>query len=157
MNRPSPHSFRSSLALLALGVSAGLTGCMVVPLDPQPYRTASAAPTPVLVPAAPSSQLLQVRLYPLNAEANQAGALQAVVMDGMNGRGSFTLGYRGHNLSGEATRVGPEYPGFGALIGATTCRNVFAREKAPSLSTTIASTLSSAMSRMVRTSRSLSV
>ncbi|MCZ8235019.1 MAG: hypothetical protein ACK520_02175 [Inhella sp.] len=55
MNRPSPHSFRSSLALLALGVSAGLTGCMVVPLDPQPYRTASAAPAPVLVPAAPRS------------------------------------------------------------------------------------------------------
>ncbi|RVT88828.1 hypothetical protein [Inhella crocodyli] len=119
MNRSSTLSFRSSLAVLALGVSAGLTGCMVVPLDPQPYRTASAAPTPVLVPAAPSSQLLQVRLYPLNAEANQAGALQAVVMDGMNGRGSFTLAYRGHNLSGEATRVGPEYPGFGALISAT--------------------------------------
>ncbi len=118
MNRPSTFSFRPSLAALALGIGAGLTGCMVVPLDPQPYRAASPAPTPVFVPTAPSSQLLQVRLYPLNAEANQAGALQAVVMDGMNGRGSFTLAYRGHNLSGEATRVGPDYPGIGALISA---------------------------------------
>ncbi len=77
----------------------------------------------MFVPAAPSSQLLQVRLYPLNAEANQAGALQAVVMVGLNGRGSFTLAYRGHNLSGEATRVGSDFPGFGAQIGATLGEN----------------------------------
>ncbi|MFY8018753.1 MAG: hypothetical protein ACOVN9_11590, partial [Inhella sp.] len=42
----------------------------------------------------------------------------AVVMDSLNGRGSFTMAYQGRNLSGEATRVGTDYPGFGAVLGA---------------------------------------
>jgi hypothetical protein len=90
---------------------------LVLPLEPQRYPLNSTA-SPVVVQAAPGPQLLNVRLYPLNAEANLAGALTAVVVDSLNGRGSFTMAYQGRNLSGEATRVGADFPGFGAILGA---------------------------------------
>lgn len=102
-----------ALSVLALPLAA----CMVVPLEP--HRLSHESPamaTVALVQGPPSPQLLQVRLYPVNAEANAAGALQAQVMDSLNGRGQFVIAYQGRNLQGEATRVGPDYPGFGALF-----------------------------------------
>lgn len=105
-----------SLSLLALVPL--LHACMVVPLEPhrlgsERATTVVSAPMPL---APPGPQLLQVRLYPVNAEANAAGALQAQVMDSLNGHGSFMIAYQGRNLSGEATRVGNDYPGFGSLF-----------------------------------------
>lgn len=98
---------------------------MVVPLEP--HRLGSGAPpagvTQVVMPSMatapsqpPGPQLLNVRLYPLNAEANRAGALSAAVVDTMGGRGVFTIAYQGRNLSGEATRVGDDFPGFGNVL-----------------------------------------
>ncbi|MFN7695713.1 MAG: hypothetical protein ACK5O3_16880 [Burkholderiales bacterium] len=115
MDFQSRRLARNAACLLA--ATSLLSACLVLPVDSQRYPL-NPAPAPVVVQAALGPQLLNVRLYPLNAEATQAGALSAVVMDSLNGRGSFTMAYQGRNLSGEATRVGPDYPGFGAVLGA---------------------------------------
>ncbi|MBH9576861.1 hypothetical protein [Inhella proteolytica] len=117
--RPILSSFQSqprrALAAAAL-LASSLSACMVVPLEPHHLRQPPPAPA-VLLQAAPlGPQVLQVRLYPLNAEATGAGPLSAVVMDNQNGKGSFSIAYQGRNLQGEATRVTPDYPGFGTLL-----------------------------------------
>jgi hypothetical protein len=113
-------------ATLATAV-LGLTACVVVPLDPrtgQPYPTAAPAPAPVQssvtyiappvsAPAQPA--VLTARLYPLNAQANKAGMLMALVVDQQGGRGSFNLSYLGENLQGEASRVDAGYAAFGRV------------------------------------------
>jgi len=116
---------RMSRRLLALSVAAaaaGLVACVVVPLDPrtgQPYAVpASPAPASLPVataPIAPQPSTLAVRLYPLNAEASKAGLLQAVVIDGHGGRGTFSVNYLGDTLQGESTRVDNGYAAFGRL------------------------------------------
>ena len=93
---------------------------MVVPIDHyrmQPSSTSGG--TPVLVPqAAPlGPQTLQVRLYPVNPEANRMGPLTALVIDNLQGHGSFSLQYGGQSLQGEASRVASDYPGFGRILG----------------------------------------
>ena len=111
------------LAACATAVAA-LSACYVVPLDPrtgQPYPapardgggvTIVTPPAPV---APPQPGLLNVRLYPLNAQANQGGLLSAIVVDSHTGRGSFTLAYLGDNLQGEASRVDGSYAAFGRI------------------------------------------
>jgi hypothetical protein len=113
------------VAAAALAVSA-LSGCVVVPLDPrtgQPYPTAAPAPaypSTVTVISPPTSApqppaVLTARLYPLNAQANKAGMLTALVVDQQGGRGSFSLSYLGENLQGEASRVDAGYAAFGRV------------------------------------------
>jgi hypothetical protein len=116
LNRLS-HRQRAALALLA--ATALTSACMVVPLEPQRVGGPT-SPSPIVIsPALPASpQLLQVRLYPLNAEANRAGVLAASVLDQQDGRGRFTIAYQGRNLQGEASRVAADHPGFGQLLGA---------------------------------------
>ncbi len=114
-------ALRVAAAAAALAGGALLHGCMVVPLEPHRMDSGAGHHThaPVLLPATPlppSPQLLNVRLYPLNAEASRAGALAATVMDTANGRGVFTIAYQGRNLSGEATRVHDDFPGFGQVL-----------------------------------------
>lgn len=103
----------------ALGASAILSGCYVVPIDPrypveqqvvisQPARTPVALPGPQPVP-----NTLQARLYPLNEMAGKMGALSATVIDSANGHATFALNHAGDLLQGEATRVAAGYPGFG--------------------------------------------
>jgi hypothetical protein len=111
------------LAACAAAVAA-LSACYVVPLDPrtgQPYPapardggsvTIVAPPAPA---APPQPGLLNVRLYPLNPQANQGGMLSAIVVDSHTGRGSFTLAYLGDNLQGEASRVDGSYAAFGRI------------------------------------------
>jgi hypothetical protein len=110
----------ASFAVLA----ASLSACIVVPIDPrtgQPYpllpadggRTTVVMPPAPAAPAAPS--VITARLYPLNDTANQAGLLNAVVVDSHTGRGTITVSYRGDNLQGEATRVDASYAGFGRV------------------------------------------
>jgi hypothetical protein len=114
-----------AVAILTTAVM-GLTACVVVPLDPrtgQPYPTAAPAPAqssvtyiappPVSAPAQPT--VLTARLYPLNAQANKAGMLTALVVDQQSGRGSFSLSYLGENLQGEASRVDAGYSAFGRV------------------------------------------
>lgn len=121
---PIRSPIRSRLALAALGAAAALCACYVVPLDPrtgQPYppplRESGGVTvvTPPAPPAPPQPGLLNVRLYPLNPQANQGGMLSAIVVDSHTGRGSFSLAYLGDTLQGEATRVDTSYAAFGRI------------------------------------------
>jgi|JI8StandDraft_1071087.scaffolds.fasta_scaffold13350_3 hypothetical protein len=103
--------------LFATLLLASLPACMVVPLEPHHLHGARQAP--VMLPAPLGPQLLNVRLYPVNAEGSSAGPLSAVVTDHHQGRGSFSINYQGRTLQGEATRVGNDHPGFGALLAPT--------------------------------------
>ena len=127
-----PSSVRSASArLLPLAATAALglalAGCYVIPIDPrtgQPYPTAvtreagypapytgAAVQAPAAVPTGPSQ--LNVRLYPINAQANKAGMLSALVVDNNSGHGSFSVPYLGDTLQGESTRVDASYASFG--------------------------------------------
>jgi hypothetical protein len=118
-------------APVKIGVSlltvAALTACVIVPLDPktgQPYPTQpTSAPPVVVVQQAGNAQGVQptfttvnVRLYPVNEAARNAGLLTATVLDNSAGRGSFSVNYQGQHLQGEATRVDRSYPGFGSIL-----------------------------------------
>lgn len=122
----SPSRSRTASVLsMSLLAAAGLAACVVVPVDPrtgQPYPhdhgspTSSVtvvAPPPAAGPAQPT--VLSARLYPLNTQANKGGLLTAVVVDNNTGRGSFTLGYLGDTMQGEATRVDASYAAFGRI------------------------------------------
>lgn len=124
------HPIPQRVATLALAatLSAALSACYVVPVDPRtgqgyPIQRADApngSPGNVTVvtppmPQAPAASTLTVRLYPLNPPANQAGLLTAIVVDTHAGRGSFSVAYLGDMLQGEATRVDAGYAAFGRV------------------------------------------
>lgn len=108
---------------LAMGASALLSGCYVVPIDPryppepgQPMVIASSGSSSVVLPPSPLvPTTLQARLYPLNETAGKMGALTATVVDSLNGHATFTLPEGGDLMRGEATRVATDYPGFGSV------------------------------------------
>jgi hypothetical protein len=122
-------SVRSPLMLaVPLLAVAALSACVIVPVDPktgQPYGHAP-QPAPVVVvqqqpaatSAAPAPQwtTLNVRLYPVNDTARNAGLLSATVIDNGAGRGSFNVNYLNQSMQGEATRVDRNYPGFGNIM-----------------------------------------
>jgi hypothetical protein len=113
---------RRLLAVSGL-VVAGLSACMVVPIDPrtgQPYPVNAPAQVTVVAPpvapaTVPAPAVLTARLYPVNAQAGRSGLLTAVVIDQQGGRGSFSVSYGGDTLQGEATRVDGGYAAFGRL------------------------------------------
>jgi hypothetical protein len=92
-------------AALAAGVA--LTGCVVVPLNPDGTPAYPVAPAPAVVVAPPPSNLtLPVRLYPTNEAAAGTGMLSGTVTSNLSGKGTFTLNVGGETMSGEATRTG---------------------------------------------------
>ncbi len=116
----------SALRFLVPALAAtAMTACVVVPVDsrtgqpigypPQdgtPRNTVLLPPPP---PPAPSPVVLTARLYPLNAQAGKSGALTALVVDQQGGRGTFSVGYAGETLQGQATRVDNGYAAFGRI------------------------------------------
>ncbi|MGY4831554.1 hypothetical protein ACVNIS_23490 [Sphaerotilaceae bacterium SBD11-9] len=116
----SPRSCALAACLLA---AAGLSACYVVPIDPKTgqgypisYDARGASPqlgvavvNPPLPAGPPQPSVLNARLYPLNTQANKGGLVTATVVDNNAGRGTFTLGYLGDTLQGEATRVDASY------------------------------------------------
>ena len=94
----------TSFSAVAAAVLA-LTACYVVPIDPrtgQPYPTPSREsvnapgysvppPAPEVAAQPPMPTLINVRLYPLNAQANKGGLLAAQVVDNNSGHGTFTV------------------------------------------------------------------
>jgi hypothetical protein len=104
------------------GLALSMSACMVVPIDHYRVQPTTQGNVPVVVSpmAAPGPQVLNVRLYPVNPEANRVGPLTAVVMDNLQGHGSFSVNYAGQVLQGEATRVGNDYPGFGRILSGVT-------------------------------------
>lgn len=125
--RSSRLSHPCSLAALLAASAIGLTACYVVPIDPrsgQPYPVTSAYASgtsggvTVINPAAPAAaqpNVLTVRLYPVNPQANKGGLLSAVVIDNNAGHGSFTVPYLGDTLQGESTRVDSGFAAFGRI------------------------------------------
>ena len=115
-----------SLLIVGALTSASLTACYVVPIDP---RTGQAYPAPVarepqgvatlIVPppaaAPPQPTTLSVRLYPVNAQANKGGLINAIVVDNNAGHGTFSVPYLGDTLTGESTLVDSNYPSFGRI------------------------------------------
>jgi len=118
-------ALRPGLLAALLGASA-LSACYVIPIDPrtgQPYPTsgardpsAPASSSVVVLPAAPAQPTTyNVRLYPVNDQANKGGMLNATVVDNNAGHGSFSVLYRGDTLQGESTRVDLGYASFGRI------------------------------------------
>jgi hypothetical protein len=128
-----PAALRAASLSAAAAAVLSLSACYVVPIDPrtnQPYptpsrETANAAaysmPAPSPAPSGtvaaqpPQPSLVNVRLYPLNAQANKGGLLQAQVVDNNAGHGTFMVPYLGDLLQGESTRVDAGYPSFGII------------------------------------------
>ncbi len=124
---------RTASLSAAAATTLALSACYVVPIDPrtnQPYPTPSreavnaaaysapapsTAPTVVVAAQPPQPTLVNVRLYPLNAQANKGGLLQAQVVDNNAGHGTFSVPYLGDLLQGESTRVDAGYPSFGIV------------------------------------------
>ncbi|NKI94328.1 hypothetical protein [Rhizobacter sp. SG703] len=128
---PSRASQAAVLLAVAVSLTASLSACYVVPIDPRtgqgyPVQRADArgdgaspanvtVVTPPASPAPPAPTVLNARLYPLNTQANKGGLLTAVVVDNNTGRGSFTLSYLGDTMQGESTRVDGSYAAFGRI------------------------------------------
>ena len=118
------------LAVAAAAPALVLTGCYIVPINPDgtpayPYPYSYSAPPYAVVPAPPvvtGGRLpaqLNARLYPINDVATQTGVVTGSVTNMMNGKGRFQLDYQGELLSGEATRTsGDERRGVANAYGA---------------------------------------
>jgi hypothetical protein len=123
-------SVSKRLAVAAAAPVLVLTGCYVVPLNPDgtpayPYPYAyNTPPAYTVVPAGapvPGGRFpaqLNARLYPINDEATQTGVMTGSVTNLMNGKGRFQLDYQGEILTGEATRTsGDERRGVANAYG----------------------------------------
>jgi hypothetical protein len=93
-----PSRLRSPAAAGAL-VCLALSGCYVVPLQPQPAVIHAPAPS-----APPPPLTFTARLYPSNDLAAQHGVVAALVTNDLNGRGQFSTTIAGESFAGEATR-----------------------------------------------------
>jgi hypothetical protein len=84
-----------------------LSGCVVIPLNPDgtPAYPVAAPAAPVVVAPAPAPQQVPLRLYPTNDIAAATGVVAGSVTSYMNGRGTFMLNVGGETMSGEATRA----------------------------------------------------
>ena len=132
---------RASSLATTVALSLGLAACYVVPIDPRTgqaypltpresggpsYAASPSLPVAAPLPTAPT--LLNVRLYPLNAQASKGGLLSAQVIDNNAGHGSFIVPYLGDTLQGESTRVDASYAAFGHVhqdVLGTTSPRVF--------------------------------
>lgn len=107
-------------AAAVAGTVVSLSGCYVVPIDPQ-HRlhhgdplVIQSRPAAVLAPhAVPAT--LHARLYPLNETAGKMGPLSAIITDWVKGHATFAVSHAGERLQGEATRVAAGNPGFGRV------------------------------------------
>ena len=97
-----PHLARTlSLATITGAAVVALSGCYVVPIQPQ--QPATVIHAPAATAAAPVT--FSARLYPANDAAAAYGMVMAVVTNDLNGRGRFSTSINGESFSGEATRV----------------------------------------------------
>lgn len=121
----SPNRPLQRVAVAVAIAASTLGACYVIPIDPrtaQPYPQTTmrdgytGAQVPVQIAALPvAPALVDVRLYPLNTQANKGGLLKAQVFDNNAGHGSFTVSYLGDTLQGESTRVDGNYAAFGRI------------------------------------------
>jgi len=100
ISRTPSRSFRPLGLVAMIGAAALLTGCYVVPVQPQ--HTTVHVPVPAVAPA---PLTFTARLYPSNEAAAAYGVVLAVVTNDLNGRGHFSTNIAGEAFSGEATRA----------------------------------------------------
>jgi hypothetical protein len=86
-------------AIVLATATAALTGCYVVPIQP------NSPPPAAYVPAAPAALTFPARLYPSNDVAAPYGVVGATVTNDLNGRGHFSTQIGPEVFTGEATRV----------------------------------------------------
>ena len=103
----SPRLARTLSLATIMGAAAALSGCYMVPVQPQQPATVVHVPAP----AAPAPVTFSARLYPANESAAAYGTVMAVVTNDLNGRGHFSTSINGESFSGEATRVGSSRDG----------------------------------------------
>jgi hypothetical protein len=108
MHSDSVSMFRRvALSLGLIAVGAGLTGCYVVPVNPQTGQPVGLPQPPVVAAPAPAPVqpvTFSARLYPANDLASAFGMVNAVVTNDLNGRGTFSTTINGESFTGEATR-----------------------------------------------------
>ena len=120
------------VAMALSGSCVLLSGCYIAPLGPdgRPYPQ---QPTTVVIQSpsgttssAPGPQLFTARLYPSNDVAARVGIIAGSVTSAQDGRGVFSIPYRGETLTGEATRttVGVAHTG---IANASSPSGAFAR------------------------------
>jgi hypothetical protein len=125
----TPSAPRAALLALTVGTASVLAACVAVPVDlrtgqpiawPAPATATTAGEVSRVVPPAPAAPpapaIYTARLYPVNEIGGRAGMLTATVTDGHGGRSTFSLTYLGDAMQGEASRVEPNYPGFGRIL-----------------------------------------
>ena len=100
----------SKTLLSAALVGMSLSGCYVVPANPEvysayPYGANTPLPPPPPARVIPSDLRLQALLYPANDKAAQVGVLGGFVTSPGAARGQFQLNYRGEMLNGESSRA----------------------------------------------------
>ena len=110
-----PFSLGSSVSWAgAIAASVALTGCYVVPIQPNqhpsvvhlPAPAQAPQPTVIHVPTAPAGPLtFTARLYPSNESATAFGTVMAVVTNDLSGRGHFSTNINGESFTGLATRL----------------------------------------------------
>ena len=109
---------RLGIGISACATALALTGCYVMPVQPQPTTTVVMPSAPPVQPAPPAPLTFAARLYPANDAAADYGMQQAVVTNDLNGRGHFSVTIRGEYFTGEATRVaGSSRDGFANAAG----------------------------------------
>ena len=112
-SNPVRTARRLALGLSVVALSAALTGCYVVPMQPTPGAAVqSPAQAAASVGAAPAAQApsnapvsFNARMYPANDAAAKFGVVNGTVTNDLHGRGIFTATIRGETYSGEATRA----------------------------------------------------
>lgn len=120
MEQTAHSSLRKLAWIPLLGLTAALSACYVVPIDPrtgQPYPVPAQSQSGVPVSSIPVNSVttLQARLYPLNGLASKSGILNATATDANNGRGTFSVVFMGETLQGDASRVDNSSIGFGHI------------------------------------------
>lgn len=105
-------------AVLAFAAASSLSACYVTPYNQYPNGVPSVTPL-IVVPSAPSAQVLQARLYPSNDTAAPFGVLTASVTNQLNGHGELVVVQGEELFRGEATRD-PRSTSSGTANGAGT-------------------------------------
>ena len=111
-SNPVRTARRLALGLSVAALSAALTGCYVVPMQPTPGAAVqSPAQAAASVSAAPATQApnnapvsFNARMYPANEAAAKFGVVNGTVTNDLHGRGIFSANILGETYSGEATR-----------------------------------------------------
>jgi hypothetical protein len=115
MSRSFLTSRRAAIAAAMMLTGVTLTGCYVVPVQPDgrpAYQggvivapTPPVAVAPVIAPPPAPATIAHLRLYPSNDSASRIGVVSGQVVNLLDGRGQFSVTVGDETFTGEATRT----------------------------------------------------